>query len=160
MSISYIGLGANLGATHKTLNMAINDIKNIPNTRLMASSSFYSSAPIDSHGPEYTNAVIKISTNSSAEVLLTQLQKIEDKHGRVRPYKNAPRTLDLDILLFDKEFISTDRLIIPHPRMHMRAFVLVPLFELEPDIILPQGSKKQLLEQIKDQDIRKLSVKP
>src|SRR5690625_4063730 len=122
--IAYIGLGANLGDRQRTLRDAIDAINALDNTRVTRISPFYRSAPIDAGGPDYINAVIQVTTTTAPEPLLKQLQAIEHQHGRQRPYKNAPRTLDLDILLVDDLRYDTPVLTLPHPRMHERAFVL------------------------------------
>lgn len=155
-NLVFIGLGANLGDTKSTLNAAITDLRSNQKIKIIKISSFYSSKPVDADGPDYTNAVALINTSLSAQELLTATQTIETNHGRKRLYHNAPRTLDLDILLFNDCNINESNLEIPHPRMHIRAFVLLPLLEIAPDIKLPQGNKDQLLENIKDQAIYKL----
>ncbi len=117
----------------------------------------YSTAPIDSTGPDYTNAVARVLTTLTATALLTQLQAIELRFGRTRPYRNAPRTLDLDLLLFGDETINLPELTVPHPRMHERAFVLRPLADLAPDLVLPQGPILDLLAACSDQPIQRLA---
>lgn len=132
-AVSFIGIGANLGNSQGTVLQAIQAIGTLQGTTLLAASSLYRTAPIDSSGPDYINAVVEISTTLGAHALLAQLQAIENKAGRARPYRNAPRTLDLDILLYDgDQAINTPSLVVPHPRMNERAFVLVPLAEIAP----------------------------
>ena len=143
---AWIGLGANLGDAAATIRHAIHALGMSPGIHAIRCSPFYRSDPVDASGPVFVNAVAEIQTSLSPVELLDLLQKIELMHGRDRPYRNAPRTLDLDILLFDNESIETQRLTIPHPRMHERAFVLRPLLDLNPDAALPQGSAKDLLE--------------
>jgi len=143
---AWVGLGANLGDAAATLRQAASDISASPGIHTIRCSPFYRSEPVDASGPVFVNAVAEIQTSLSPLGLLDLLQHIERAHGRERPYRNAPRTLDLDILLFGKESIHTQRLTIPHPRMHERAFVLRPLLDLNPDAVLPQGSAKALLE--------------
>ncbi len=135
--ITYIGIGANLGNLHATVNDAIVRIGKIRDTRLINYSSKYRTAPIDATGDDYVNAVACVDTNLSAVDLLNELHLIEHAHGRERAYRNAPRTLDLDILLYGDERIDLPSLHIPHPRMLDRAFVLVPLLEIAPNIIIP-----------------------
>ena len=106
----------------------------------MATSSLYRTAPVEATGPDFMNAVLAVSTRLTAPELLLQLQRLEALAGRQRPYHNAPRTLDLDILLYGQASISSPALQVPHPRMHQRAFVLVPLAEIAPD----QVSRAQL----------------
>lgn len=155
--IAYIGLGANLGQAVKTLQQAANQLNQQPGIQALELSRFYSSAPIDSSGPDYVNAVAKIITILPALELLDVLQAIELEHGRQRPYRNAPRTLDLDLLLYGNQQLKHERLLVPHPRMHQRAFVLMPLRELAPDLTLPQGSFDALLHACSDQELRPLN---
>ncbi len=131
----YIALGANLGDAASNLRRAIASIAQLAGTQLGAVSSFYQTAPIDSNGSDYTNAVIEIKTAMSAPQLLIALQNIEQTAGRTRPHPNAPRTLDLDILLYGSASISSSSLTVPHPRMWQRAFVLVPLHEIAPHLV-------------------------
>jgi 2-amino-4-hydroxy-6-hydroxymethyldihydropteridine diphosphokinase len=134
---AYVGLGANLGDARRAVNEAIAAIARLPDTRLTRRSSFYRAAPVDAPGPDYVNAVAEISTRLMAPDLLAQLQGLEQAAGRERPYANAPRTLDLDLLLYGRARIDSPRLKVPHPRMNMRAFVLVPLAEIAPDLVAP-----------------------
>ena len=129
----FIALGANLGDAPATLRRALAAIAALPGTRLVRSSSLYHTAPIDSSGPDYTNAVAEVLTTLHAPALLAALQQIELAAGRERPYHNAPRTLDLDILLYGDASIHSPHLQVPHPRMGERAFVLVPLAEIAPE---------------------------
>jgi 2-amino-4-hydroxy-6-hydroxymethyldihydropteridine diphosphokinase len=128
--LAHIGLGANLGAAHETVQAALKDLAAEPGIELVKVAPLYSSAPIDSSGPNYINTVASIHTSLGPEQLLTALQRIELVHGRERPYVNAPRTLDLDLLLYDDITLNTPMLTIPHPRMHLRAFVLQPLRDI------------------------------
>ena len=137
---AYIALGANLGDAVQTIRDAIKAINDLPETEVTKQSSLYKTAAIESlpgvpKSPDYINAVIEIICHQPAYLLLEQLQKIEQKAGRERSYLNAPRTLDLDILLYGDETIQTDTLTIPHPRMWQRAFVLVPLAEIAPELV-------------------------
>jgi 2-amino-4-hydroxy-6-hydroxymethyldihydropteridine diphosphokinase len=132
---AYVGLGANLGDAAQTVRGAVERIAALPATEVTKRSSLYRSAPVDSSGPDYVNAVIEIRTGFTAPDLLTQLQAIEQLAGRTRPYRNAPRTLDLDLLLYGGASIASERLTVPHPRMHERAFVLLPLAEIAPDLV-------------------------
>ena len=145
MHTAWIGLGANLGDPATTLGEAIQELERSPGIHATRCSPLYQSEPVDASGPVFINAVAEIQTSLTAIQLLDLLQDIEQIHGRERPYRNAPRTLDLDILLFDQVSIDTPRLTIPHPRMHERAFVLRPLLDLNPEAILPQGRAKDLL---------------
>lgn len=126
-------------------------IHTLPHTQVVHRSALYLTTPVDSDGPDYVNAVIEVSTGLCAPLLLKQLQNLEQAKGRKRPYRNAPRTLDLDILLFGSGQIDSPALVVPHPRMWQRAFVLRPLAEIAPHLV----SRKQLRE-VRDQEIEKL----
>lgn len=130
---AWIGLGASLGDRLATLRTALSAIGALPGTRVQRVSSLYGSAPVDAGGPDYLNAVAQLETTLAPHALLAQLQAIEQAAGRERPYRNAPRTLDLDILLYGDQVIDTPTLTVPHPRMPERAFVLRPLAELAPE---------------------------
>jgi 2-amino-4-hydroxy-6-hydroxymethyldihydropteridine diphosphokinase len=130
---AFIALGANLGDAQASVLAAIQSIAALPDTRLIATSSLYRTAPLEATGPDYLNAVIAVATRINAPELLVYLQQIESQAGRERPYRNAPRTLDLDVLLFGDASICSAALQVPHPRMGERAFVLVPLAEIAPD---------------------------
>ena len=132
---AFIALGANLGEPARTLRDALTSLDATPGVRVLKASSLYRTAPIDSSGPDYVNAVAGITTTLSAPALLDALQTIEQGAGRERPYRNAPRTLDLDLLLYGAGRIHSPRLIVPHPRMCERAFVLVPLAEIAPSLV-------------------------
>lgn len=151
MTHAYIGLGANLGDAQAALQQAAAELAQMPGTQQFQLSPLYRSAPIDSSGPDYINAVASFNTVLTARQLLHALQDIEQRHGRLRPYRNAPRTLDLDLLLFGDQTIQEPDLIVPHPRMHERAFVLGPLCDLSPGLILAQGPVAALLAACSDQ---------
>ncbi len=128
----------------------------LPQTRRLRCSSVYRSAPVESSGPDYFNAVVGLRTHLAPHELLAHLQAIELQHGRERPYRNAPRTLDLDLLLYGDQTLTTPTLTVPHPRLHERAFVLVPLAEIAPDIRVPgHASLGQLLQRVAGQRIEK-----
>ena len=148
-----IGLGANLGDARQTILDAIAELKSSVGILNIQSSRFYASDPVDAQGPIFVNAVASVETTLAPICLLDLLQAIEQQHGRARPYRNAPRTLDLDLLWYDGIDITTPRLILPHPRMYERAFVLEPLKELTPALQLPQGSVETLLKACSDQKI-------
>ncbi len=137
MTEAFIGLGANLGNPAQTLARAIVQIDLLPNTRMRRASSIYRSSPINAAGPDYLNMVVAVETELDAPGLLAGLHRIEQQFGRQRPFPNAPRTLDLDLLLFGNERHDSVTMTVPHPRMHERAFVLEPLAEIAPDITLP-----------------------
>nr|WP_233167678.1 2-amino-4-hydroxy-6-hydroxymethyldihydropteridine diphosphokinase [Xylophilus sp. ASV27] len=126
-------MGANLGDAAATVRGAFAALAALPQTRLLRHSSLYRSAPVDSSGPDYLNAVAAIATSLPPLALLQALQSIEQAAGRERPYRNAPRTLDLDLLLYGESRIDLPGLTVPHPRMEQRAFVLVPLAEIAPE---------------------------
>ena len=154
---AYIGLGANLGDPARALTEALEALARLPDTTLQARSSIYRTAPIESSGPDYLNAVARLRTTLSPGALLAQLQAIEQQHGRERPYRNAPRTLDLDLLLYGDAVIDEPGLSVPHPRAHLRAFVLRPLAEISPALRIPGcGPVKALLDGVVDQQIDKL----
>ncbi len=132
---AYVALGANLGDAAQALLDALQALAQTPGIRLVKASSQYRTAPVDSSGPDYINAVAEVATTLSAPDLLTALQAIENEAGRERPYRNAPRTLDLDLLLYGTANIKSARLTVPHPRMNERAFVLVPLAEIAPALV-------------------------
>ncbi|MDP2251670.1 MAG: 2-amino-4-hydroxy-6-hydroxymethyldihydropteridine diphosphokinase [Hydrogenophaga sp.] len=127
---AFVALGANLGDATQALRDALKALGDTPGVRLVRASSLYRTAPVQSTGPDYVNAVAEVSTTLTAPALLDALQAIEDGAGRQRPYRNAPRTLDLDLLLYGSARIDSPCLTVPHPRMAQRAFVLVPLAEI------------------------------
>ena len=129
----FVGLGANLGDRQTALCAALTAIGQLPGTRVLRVSPLYGSAPVDAGGPDYLNAVAEIATTLAPQALLQALQAIEHSAGRERPYRHAPRTLDLDILWFGDQVIDTPLLTVPHPRMAERAFVLRPLADLVPE---------------------------
>lgn len=148
---AYIALGANLGDAVATVLQAVRALATLPQTRLLRASSLYRTAPIESSGPDYINAVAEISTTLTPQELLAALQALEQAAGRERPYRNAPRTLDLDILLYGDVSIDSPTLTIPHPRMQSRAFVLQPLAEIAPHRVSPAA-----LAAVHDQAIERL----
>ena len=153
-----IGLGANLGDARTTIAAAIAALALLPLSRLVAASSMWRSAPIDAGGPDYLNAVVLLDTSLEPEALLRELQRIELAHGRERPYRNAPRTLDLDLLLYAERVVSTPMLQLPHPRLHERAFALRPLAEIAPDAVVPgRGPVAALLAGVARQRIDRLT---
>ena len=129
---AYIALGANLGDAVAAVKQAMDAIGSLADTQVTRRSSLYRTAPIEASGPDYINAVVEVSTTLPAPLLLDQLQSLEQGAGRERSYRNAPRTLDLDLLLYGDTQLQTPALTIPHPRMAERAFVLVPLAEIAP----------------------------
>lgn len=130
---AYIALGANLGDRLEALKQALQGLRRMPGSCAVRASRAYRSAPVDAGGPDYLNAVVQLSTTLTAPDLLLALQALENAAGRQRPYRNAPRTLDLDLLLYGDGRIESASLCVPHPRMQERAFVLRPLSELAPE---------------------------
>jgi len=154
---AFVGLGANLGDARATLQAVLKTLGALPHTALREASSLYRSAPIDSSGPDYLNAVAWLQTRLDPQALLAELQRIEQAHGRERPYPNAPRTLDLDLLLYGDQRIQTPTLTVPHPRLHERAFVVRPLAEIAPDREVPgRGRARDLLLPVAGQQADKL----
>lgn len=155
---AYIGLGANLSQPREMITTALVHLNALPQTRLLLASSFYAAAPVDADGDDYVNAVAALETGLDPQALLTALQQIEAQLGRVRSYQNAPRTIDCDLLLFDQQIIANDTLQVPHPRMHQRAFVLLPLLEIAPSIALPGlGPAQHYLTDLSTQRIHRLA---
>lgn len=138
MTTAYVGLGSNLEDPAKQVETALEELDRLPRTRLVRRSTLHRTAPVGYRDqPDFINAVAELETDLPAERLLEELQALEARHGRVRSFPNAPRTLDLDLLLFGDLVIRTERLTLPHPRMRERAFVLEPLREIAPDLDLP-----------------------
>jgi 2-amino-4-hydroxy-6-hydroxymethyldihydropteridine diphosphokinase len=134
---AYVAIGANLGDTAATVRWASQSLGRLPDTRLVRCSSLYRTAPVDATGPDFINAVAHVATQLSPGELLSHLHAIEQSAGRERSTQNAPRTLDLDLLLHGQARIDTPMLTVPHPRMRERAFVLVPLAEIAPALVSP-----------------------
>jgi 2-amino-4-hydroxy-6-hydroxymethyldihydropteridine diphosphokinase len=138
VTLAYVGLGSNLGEPRAHVEQALKELARLPRSRLLRHSSLYRSAPVGyAEQPEFVNAVAAVETDLDAHALLRELQALEERHGRARSFPNAPRTLDLDLLLFGEERICDARLTVPHPQMHSRAFVLEPLAEIAPDARIP-----------------------
>ncbi len=155
---AYIALGANLGEARATLEAAFQALDEMPDTRLAARSSLYRTAPIGVSGqPDYINAVAALDTALPPETLLDALLALEARNGRTREYPLAARTLDLDLLLYGDRVLDLPTLQIPHPRMHLRAFVLMPLAEIAPTLSLPgHGAVADLLRSVSAQQIERL----
>ena len=155
--LAYFGLGSNLKGAKKQIEKALWALSEAKEIALLSVSSFYQSKPLlDISGPNYLNAVCKIETDFSALDLLNFCQEIEDNQQRVREVKWGSRTIDLDILLYGDQVVASKRLTIPHPEMINRAFVLLPLFEIEPGLKLPLlGPLKDLLERIEISGVEK-----
>lgn len=158
--IAYIGLGSNLADPLAQLNRALQALDELPQTRLLKTSSLYRSAPVGYlDQPDFINAVAQLETELSPRALLDALLALELVCGRTREFKDAPRTLDLDVLMYDDLVHHEHGLTVPHPQMHLRAFVLLPLLEIAPDCIIPgvgpasdamAGCAGQQLERLED----------
>jgi 2-amino-4-hydroxy-6-hydroxymethyldihydropteridine diphosphokinase len=145
---AYIGLGANLGNPRAAVLSAMEAIADLDGLALTRKSALYGSAPVDAGGGDYVNAVVQIQTRLKPHALLALLQGIEDAAGRSRPFRNAPRTLDLDVLLYDQLVLNDADLVLPHPRMWERAFVLRPLAEIAPALV-----STEQLQAVADQSV-------
>jgi 2-amino-4-hydroxy-6-hydroxymethyldihydropteridine diphosphokinase len=154
---AYIGLGANLGDAVLQVRRAIAALAQLPDTSITAQSSLFRSAPIDAGGDDYVNAVVQLRTRLPAADLLQRLQAVELVFGRERPYRNAPRTLDLDILLYGQQQIASEHLTVPHPRLTQRAFALIPLLQLDPLLTIPgRGPAHSFAPAVAAQTLRRL----
>jgi len=154
VTIAYVGIGSNLEDPVRQVREALDELDRLPHTRVVKKSSLYRSAPMGhAEQPDFINAVAQLETGLPAERLLAELQEIEARHGRKRSFPNAPRTLDLDILLYGELSLDLPSLKIPHPRMHERAFVLRPLLEISPEL---QIRFKACLEACADQKIERI----
>jgi len=133
-----VGLGANLGDPVSAVRRALDDLSRLPHTRLRVASDLYRTAPHEAQGPDFINAVAVLETSLTAPELLAQLQRLELAAGRERPWHHAPRTRDLDLLLYGDARIDSPALTLPHPRWSQRAFVLLPLAQLAPQRVTPE----------------------
>ena len=159
MTVAYLGLGANLGDARQSLKDAVVCLAQQHAITVLAKSSLYRTAPIDAGGDDYYNLVVKLETSLSASGLLALCHRIEHHFGRERPFRNAPRTLDLDIVLYGDTCIDEPDLTVPHPRAFERAFVLVPLVEIDPDLVIPGfGRADALLPALAHQRIDKVKT--
>ena len=160
MTRAYIALGANLGDALATVQAAIEALRGLPHSQMIAASSLYRTAPVGLRNqPDFINAVVSVETQLDARQLLDELFAIEARFGRRRSVPNAPRTLDLDLLLHGDTISNEPHLTLPHPRMHLRAFVLAPLAEISSSLTLPaHGTVEQLLRRCNEQQIESLSV--
>lgn len=154
---AYIGIGSNLGDACSNVKRALLELEKLDETRLTGQSTLFRTAPVDADGDDYINAVARVDTQLPAQELLEQLQALEQTFGRQRPYVNAPRTLDLDILLYGQQKILSDSLTVPHPRLTQRAFALIPLLQIDPLISIPgQGPAHHFVPAVAGQKIRKI----
>jgi 2-amino-4-hydroxy-6-hydroxymethyldihydropteridine diphosphokinase len=159
VTVAYVGIGSNLDDPRAHVLEAFQDLDRLPHTRLVKKSSLYRSAPLGyADQPDFINAVAQLETGLPAERLLAELQQVEARHGRQRSFANAPRTLDLDLLLYGGLELRTAILETPHPRMHERAFVLQPLLEISPEVAIPgRGPAKALLDACTNQKTERVS---
>lgn len=158
MNTAYVALGANLGDPAATVRAAFGALANLPDSRVSRSSSLYRTAPVGlADQPDFINAVAELQTTLAPEALLDALFDIEQRFGRIRADRNGPRTLDLDLLLYDDQLIDLPHLTLPHPRLHLRAFVLQPLAEIAPQLVIPsRGTVAAWLPAVANQGIVKL----
>jgi 2-amino-4-hydroxy-6-hydroxymethyldihydropteridine diphosphokinase len=158
VTVAYVGIGSNLEDPVRQVRDAFSELDRLPHTRVVKQSSLYRSAPLGHAAqPDFINAVARLETALPAEGLLAELQQIEARQGRSRSFPNAPRTLDLDVLLFGELVLDSPELKIPHPRLQERAFVLRPLLEIAPEIEIPRrGPAKALLEACAGQEIQRI----
>lgn len=158
MNTAYVALGANLGDPAATVLAAFAALANLPESRVTHGSSLYRTAPVGlTNQPEFVNAVAELETTLAPEALLAALFDIEERFGRIRAEKNGPRTLDLDLLLYNDQFVDLPRLTLPHPRLHLRAFVLQPLAEIAPQLAIPgRGTVAAWLPAVANQGIVRL----
>jgi 2-amino-4-hydroxy-6-hydroxymethyldihydropteridine diphosphokinase len=159
LTIVFVGIGSNLDEPVKQVEEALLELDRLPHTRMVKRSSLYRTAPVGhADQPDFINAVAQLETGLSADRLLSELQEVEASHGRTRSFPNAPRTLDLDLLLFEQFELKTDRLTVPHARMHERAFVLKPLLEVFEQASIPgKGAAKDLLRECREQVVEKIA---
>jgi 2-amino-4-hydroxy-6-hydroxymethyldihydropteridine diphosphokinase len=158
VTLAYIGIGSNLDEPRSQVERAFDELARLPRTRLLARSSLYRSAPLGyAAQPQFVNALAALDTALPARELLRELQALERQHARERSFPNAPRTLDLDLLLFGEARIDEPGLQVPHPRMHERAFVLAPLVEIAPQALIPgRGSAAERLAACVGQKVEKM----
>lgn len=158
-AIAHIGLGSNLANPEAQVLAAFDEIAATPGVMLERRSSLYRTAPVGyDNQPDFINAVARVRTTLEPQALLDRLLTIERTHGRVREFLNAPRTLDLDVLLYEDRQITTDTLNVPHPRAHLRAFVLLPLLEVSPDVVIHGvGPASAWLAHCQDQPISRIA---
>ena len=163
MALAYVALGSNLNNPSSQIRRAFQALAQLPNTTLVAQSSLYQSAPVGYDAlqlksvPDFINAVAELNTFEMPKSLLKALLKIEQNFGRERPFANAPRVLDLDLLLYDDVVLKSKNLTLPHPRMWDRAFVMLPLAEIAPNLTAPNGDNiVKYAQQLMQQGIRKI----
>lgn len=160
MTVAYVGLGANLAEPRRQVQSALEELSHLPRTLVTARSSLYRSAPLGHlEQPDFINAVARLETELEPHALLAALRALEQAHGRERSFRNAPRTLDLDLLLYGDAPVESPTLTVPHPRLHERAFVLAPLAEIDPEARVPgRGSVRALLAGCAGQSIERIGA--
>ena len=158
MSVAYVALGSNLQQPRVQVIQALQELEHLPQTRVVSRSSLYRTAPVGyDNQPDFINAVAKIETTLEPLALLRALLALEDTHGRERPFPNAPRVLDLDLLLYDDIDMKTPELTLPHPRMQDRGFVMLPLAEIAPELeIGTHGKANRLAEACRAQGVERI----
>lgn len=161
MARAFIALGSNLSSQARQpadeVRLALRELDTLADTRLLSQSSLYRTAPVGyDNQPDFINAVAEVETTLSPLALLHAILALENQHGRERPFPNAPRVLDLDLLLYDQVIMNSPELTLPHPRMHERGFVLLPLAEIAPTLELAAGKVSVLAGQCADQGVDKL----
>jgi 2-amino-4-hydroxy-6-hydroxymethyldihydropteridine diphosphokinase len=160
MHSAFIALGSNLGDPESKVRLGFAALAELPQVQLVAASSLYRSAPVGhTDQPDFVNAVAQLSTGLAPQALLAALLAVEQRFGRERTFRNAPRTLDLDLLLYDAQTIAEPGLVLPHPRMHERAFVLAPLVEIAPACVIPgKGSAAGWLARCRNQSVMRIAA--
>lgn len=157
---AYVALGSNLQDPRQQVLRALTELNGLPGTRVVAQSSLYLTTPLGyDDQPDFINAVAAVDTTLGAPELMRALLALETAHGRERPFANAPRVLDLDLLLYDALQLDTPELRLPHPRLHERGFVLLPLAEIAPELAIPgRGSVLELAQKLPDQGVQRLTA--
>jgi 2-amino-4-hydroxy-6-hydroxymethyldihydropteridine diphosphokinase len=159
MARVFLSLGSNLGDRAATLERALRELEASGEVRILRRSSLYATAPVDrTDQPQFYNLAVEVETSLAPETLLDRCQDVERRLGRVRAERWGPRTVDVDILLYDRQTVSTERLIVPHPELLRRRFVLEPLLEIAPEAVLPDGTPvAPHRARVADQSVRRLS---
>jgi len=158
MARAFVGVGANLGDAAAQVRAAIGALAALPGTRLVAASSLYRTAPLGyADQPDFINAAVLLETALAPRALLEALQAVEARAGRARSFKDAPRVLDLDLLLYGGEVLQEPDVVVPHPRLHSRAFALAPVVEIDPDAVIPgRGPAQEWLARCADQRVERI----
>jgi 2-amino-4-hydroxy-6-hydroxymethyldihydropteridine diphosphokinase len=157
---AYVALGSNLHDPEQQVRRALEELNSLPQTRVVATSALYRTAPVGyDNQPDFVNAAAEVSTGLEPFALLRALLALETAHGRERPFPNAPRILDLDLLFYDELALDEPELTLPHPRLHERGFVLFPLADIAPDLEVPgKGTVRTLLEALPDQGVQRMAA--